>query len=123
MKYHLTHYAALAAMTFFLLSGPADAQRRTDKATVKWGRDMTVKDDGQFVEMVASEGNSSFMIVQRKKERFMQRVDGTKVIWQKPLNVEMNKKPMILENFALVGDDIMVMASIYDKKANENQLY
>lgn len=116
--------AATCTLALILCTGPTVwAQKKTDKATVKWGPEMTVKENGQFETIVASRENSSFMIMSRKKERFLQRVDGTKVMWQKPLNVEMNKKPMLMENLALVGNDILVFASIYDKKANENQLY
>lgn len=99
------------------------AQKKTNKATVNWGPDLTEKENGSFDEVVGDNGTSTFLLVDRKKGKFIQRMDGLKMAWEKPLELKMDKKDMRLERIMLTDAEIHVFTSLYDKKQNENRLY
>ncbi len=113
----------LAAPLLMAMASPAFAQTKTDKAQVKWGPDQTDKENGQFNLVIGDIGNSSFLLIQRKKDWFAQRMDGLKTAWQKPIELELDKHDLNLHTLLLVKDEILVFTSFYDKKANENRLY
>ena len=108
---------------FLLFATSLVAQTKTDKAHVNWGTDMTVKEDGLFDEIVGDKDNTIFMLMHRKKDLFMQRTDGLKVAWQKPVDLERDKKDMTLRTVILTKSEIMVFSTYYDKKLDENSLY
>ncbi|MBX2983172.1 MAG: hypothetical protein KF843_10910 [Flavobacteriales bacterium] len=106
-----------------LVSMPVHAQKKTDMANVKWGADMTINDNGQFDYVIDDVDNSTFMLVHRKKDVLVQRMDGLKVAWQKPLDLELDKKDLTIKAIILTKTDILVFCRYYDKKENENTLY
>ena len=106
-----------------LLTCTSIAQTKTSKAKVKWGPDMTIKDNGLFDEVIGDVENATYMLMHRKKDAFIQRMDGLKVTWQKPLELELDKKDVTLQAVILTKTQILVFASLYDKKGNENNLY
>lgn len=67
-----------------LVSMPVHAQKKTDMANVKWGADMTINENGQFVRVIDDVDNSTFLLMRRKKDVPIQRMDGLKVAWQNP---------------------------------------
>ena len=114
----------LLLLSFLLLAFmPARAQKKTDKANVKWGKDMTIKEDGQFIDVIDDLDNSTFVLMRRKKDILIQRMDGLKVVWQKPVEMELDKKDLTIKNIILTKTDILVFFRFYDKKENENRLY
>lgn len=80
---------------------PAHAQKKTDKADVKWGADMTIKDNGKFRYVIGDVDNSSFIVVRRKKDVLIQRMDGVKVAWQKPVDLELDEKDLSIHTIIL----------------------
>lgn len=110
---------AIAATAGFSLH----AQKKTDKADVKWGADMTIKDNGQFDYVIDDVDNSTFMLMRRKKDVLVQRMDGLKVAWQKPVDLELDKKDLTIHTTILTKTDILVFCNYYDKKDDENRLY
>ncbi|MBZ0207817.1 MAG: hypothetical protein K8H89_15990 [Flavobacteriales bacterium] len=102
---------------------PAHAQKKTDKADVKWGADMTIKDNGKFRYVIGDVDNSSFIVVRRKKDVLIQRMDGVKVAWQKPVDLELDEKDLSIHTIILTKTDILVFCYYYDKKDNETRLY
>ena len=102
---------------------PAHAQKKTDRAQVKWGPDMTVKENGLFNDVIGDVGNSTFLLVSRKKETFIQRMDGLKVAWQKPLDLELDKNDLSIRRILLTESEIMVFTTFYNKRENEHNLY
>ncbi|MBS1945372.1 MAG: hypothetical protein JST98_09300 [Bacteroidetes bacterium] len=99
------------------------AQKKTNKANVKWGPDMDVKENGNFEYVIGDAGNSTFLAVAVKKDLHIQRMDGLKTAWQKPLDLKLDKKDLDLKKIILTKNNILVFASRYDKKDNENRLY
>jgi hypothetical protein len=112
-----------ALPTALLLAAPSFAQTKTDKAHVQWGADLNIKDDGEFLEVIDDYDNSTFLLVKRKKDVFVQRMDGLKAIWQKPLDLELDKNDLTLQRILVTKEDLIVFASSYDKKLNENSLF
>ncbi len=106
-----------------LAAMPVTAQKKTNKANVKWGPDLTEKENGTFIEVIGDNGKSTFLMANHKKDKFIQRMDGLKMAWEKPLDLKMDKKEMILEKILLTEAEVLVFTSLYDKKANENRLY
>lgn len=99
------------------------AQKKTDKANVKWGPDLTAKGNGVFDEVIGDAGNSTFLLVRVKKEVHIQRMEGLKAAWQKPVELKVDKKDLTLEHIVLSQGNLLVFASYYDKKENENKLF
>lgn len=106
-----------------LLSAVSNAQTKTNKAQVKWGQDMTIKEDGLFDDVIGDVDNSVFLLIHRKKEAFIQRMDGLKTAWQKPIDLKLDKKDIDLHKIIITESRILVFATHYDKSANENDLY
>ncbi len=114
----------LIPLTFLLLAFlPANAQKKTDKADVKWGADMTISKDGQFDDVIGDVDNSTFLLMRRKKDVLIQRMDGLKVAWQKPVNLELDKKDLTLHTIILTKTEVLIFCRYYDKKDNESRLY
>lgn len=100
------------------------AQKKTDNAEVNWGPELNVKEDGAFSYLIDETPDAIYEMVRFKKDLHIQRVDHElKVVYHKPLELEMDKKDMLLEGVQVVNDRIVVFASLYDKKKDENSLY
>lgn len=84
---------------------------------------MTVKENGQFNDVIGDVGNSTFLLVGRKKESFIQRMDGVKVAWQKPLELKLDKKDLRILKVLLTEKEILVFSHMYSKQDNEHNLY
>lgn len=108
-------------MTFASITG--FAQTKTDKATVTWGADMDFKTDGMFDGVIDDSGETTYMLMTRKRDVFLQRMDGLKVTWQKQLELELDKDDLDQEGTYITKDQIIVFTSRFDKKAKSTQLY
>ena len=109
--------ACLAATTL-------QAQKKPDQAQVKWGTDKNAKEDGAFSRIIDDDGTTVYMLLgEARKQHLLQRMDGLKVTWKKPLELEVDKAEYKLEHVALTPDGIAVFTSYYDKKTDVNRLY
>lgn len=108
--------AALLATSLF-------GQTKTSKANVRWGPDMDVKTDGQFNDMVDDLDDAVYMLVERRNDVFIQRMDGLKVIYQKQLDLELDKEDLDLVRVIITKDQVVVFSKRFDKKAKLTQLY
>lgn len=117
------HMTSLLAITALSLTLSVTAQTKTDKAHVNWGADMDKKEDGTFMDVIDDIDNSTFMVMGRHNKPFIQRMDGVKVAWQKPLELKMDKNDLELRRILLTENEILVFATHYSKKDNENSLY
>ena len=108
---------ALAAMPLF-------AQTKTQNAEVTWGPDLNDKTDGDFSQVIGQDKEALYQLMSRKRDMFVQRMDlNMHVQYQKQLELEYNKKDMALEGVRVVGDNIVVFSSLYDRKEDQNNLY
>ncbi len=102
----------------------AIAQPKTDKASVDWGPEMNEKETGEFGRLFGQEGDAVYLTMYKKKEMMVQRVNGElRTQYSKLLELELEKKDLGLEELMVLGDRIMVFASIYSKKEDERTLY
>lgn len=115
--------ATCLALSLILAASAVEAQTKTDKASVSWGPELTGKTDGEFSVVAATSGGTSYLVVYLKKERYLQRMDGTRLVWQKPIDKDKEMKGAQLEKVALIGNDIVILTSLLDRKAHENQLF
>jgi hypothetical protein len=99
------------------------AQTKTDKAEVQWGPDMDIKTDGQFGSVMDDVNDAVFLSMSSKKEWLIQRMDGLKVSYQKPVEMEMDKDDLSNEGVVFTNENVIIFTSLYDKKAGVNQLY
>lgn len=107
-----------------LLALTSLAQTKTDKADVNWGPELNDKTDGDFVEVTGMTDDAVFQLMRRKKEVFLQRMDlNMKAIYQKPIDLELDKKDLSLEGIHVTKERIIVFTSFYDKKNDQNDLY
>ncbi|MBK9421575.1 MAG: hypothetical protein IPN44_11085 [Flavobacteriales bacterium] len=113
----------MVALTTAMCVSASWAQTRTDKAEVQWGPDMDFKTDGQFSYVMDDIGDAVFLRMSRKKEALVQRMDGLKVSYQKPMELEMDKDDLTSEGTVFTKDNVIVFSSMFDKKAGINQLY
>lgn len=115
---------ALAVLALSMVAtAPAWAQTKTNKAEVTWGPELSIRDNGQFEVVIDDLGNSTFLLVTRKKDKFVQRMDGLDMAWQKPLQLELDGEDLAIERILLTKEAVLVFASYYDKRDNENCLY
>jgi hypothetical protein len=128
----IIHRSTRTAMhrTFFLLpaallfSSSLTAQTKTDKANVSWGPDQNARKDGTFDNVIDDDGDVIYQLISRKHDLFVQRMDaGLHADYQKQLDLELDKKKLSLEHILITQDNVVVFASYYDKKLDENQLY
>ncbi|MBS1546984.1 MAG: hypothetical protein JST38_07290 [Bacteroidetes bacterium] len=113
----------LAVPLLLAMANPALAQTKTDKAHVQWGADQTDKENGKFNMVIGDMDNSSYLLVQRKDKWFVQRMDGVKTAWQKPIDSELDKHDLNVHTLLVMQDEILVFTQMYDKKDNENRLF
>lgn len=118
----LDRLLTLAACSLFFLA-ELPAQKKTDQASVKWGEDLTIKRDGEFQSVIGDVGNSTFLRVNIKMDRLIQRMDGLKMVWREPLDLEVDRNALTVERIILTANDILVFGSYYDKRDKENRLY
>ncbi|MEO8733025.1 MAG: hypothetical protein ABI373_01705, partial [Flavobacteriales bacterium] len=116
--------------SFFLLSAALflapslHAQTKTDKADVSWGPDQDMKKDGAFNYVIDDDGDAVYQLMSRKRDLFIQRMDlSLHVEYQKQLDLLLDKKKLSLEKILVTQGNVVVFASFYDKKLDENQLY
>lgn len=109
--------ALVAPMSLF-------AQPKTEKARVDWGPELDEKDTGEFTSLFGQNEEAVYMTMRTKKTFLVQKMNGDmKSLYSKPLDLELNKKDLFLQDIKLAGEKILVFASIYDKKADMNMLY
>lgn len=111
----------LAAMAAAPLIGAA--QTKTGKAHVEWGPDQTAKEHGYFSYVIDDVGNSTFLAVDKKKEFLIQRMDGLRTMWQKPVDLEWDGEDLAVERILLTNKEVLVFATRYSNKDNEHRLY
>ncbi len=117
------HKILLLAVAALITATSAFAQTKTDKAQVNWGADMDMKEDGTFMDVIGDVDNSIYMLIGRHNKPFIQRMDGLKVAYQKPVDLELDEKDLVVKRVMLTKTEILVFATRYDKKAEENTLY
>ena len=120
MKKSIIRFVVVLAL---LASARVVAQTKTNKAHVQWGRGLPDKEDGKFDRVIGDIDNSSYLLIQRKDNWFVQRMDGVKMAWQKPIDTEMDKHDLNVHTLLLMQEELLVFTSIYDKKENENRLF
>ncbi len=109
---------------FVIFTSITFAQNKTDRAHVEWGPDLTDKKDGSFSHVFGNTDEHVYMIVRRKKEAFVQKMDlNSKVIYQKLLPMKIDKAEHSLERISVFGDRILVFSQYFDKKQKMNELY
>ena len=117
-------FNAIPAIMLGLLAGPALAQNKTDQADVNWGPELNEKTDGDFVEIVGERKDAVYMTMTFKKQLHLQKMDlNMKVLWHKPLELEIDKKDYALERIYVTDEQIIVFSSFFDKKEDQNSLY
>ncbi len=114
-------FAVLAAMAGLPLI--LCAQTKTNKANVKWGPEQTTKENGTFSYVIDDLGNSTFLAVIRKKDLHIQRMDGVRTMWQRPVDLEWDGEDLEVERILLTNNEVLVFATMYSKKDNEHRLY
>ena len=119
MRSRILPLAAALALSSF-----ARAQTKSDAADVNWGPELNDKVDGSFGYLFGQDKESIYALMSRKRETLVQRMDmNMKAVYQKPLELELDKKDMILEGLRVVGSNIIVFTSLFDKKEDQNNLY
>ncbi|MFT3885512.1 MAG: hypothetical protein QM724_08805 [Flavobacteriales bacterium] len=114
----------LIALSIAGLVSTGQAQKKTDNAEVNWGPELNEKIDGDFVNIVDDNDHGIFQLVKFKKELHLQKMDmNMKVLYHKPLELEIDKKEYRLEKIHVLNDRILVFTSFYDKKQDQNNLY
>lgn len=107
-----------------LLALASLAQTKTDKAQVSWGPELSSRTDGDFLNIIDEAEDGIYQLMQFKKDLHVQKMDlSMKVIYRKPLDLELDRKDLLFEEVQVVGDHILVFASRYDKKTEANTLY
>lgn len=102
----------------------AVAQPKTDRARLEWGPDLSEKESGEFRYVFGQQGDDVFMLMAKKKELLVQKVNGAlATLYSKPMDLEFGKRELSLDELMLVGDRILAFARFYDKKADVNSLY
>ena len=115
----------VASLILFLVSTlPVFPQTRTELAKVEWGPDLTMSKDGTFDHVFGRTDDHLYMIMQLKRELYVQKMDANnKKVYQKLLPMEIDKDDHILERAEVFGDRILIFTTFYDKKLKSNQLY
>jgi len=118
------HKTFLLFSAALFLAPSLHAQSKTDKADVTWGAEEDIKKDGTFEYVIADDGDAVYQSMSRKRDLFVQRMDlGLHVTYQKQIDLELDKKKLVLRRTLITQDNVVVFASYYDKKLDENQLY
>jgi hypothetical protein len=114
----------LFACAVLMLLG-VHAQTRTQRAEIQWGDVLVEKTHGNFVRMIDRTPDAMYQLMTTNKDGYhVQRTDLTmNTVYMKPIELEMGKVELALEDIHIVGDKIIVFASIYDKKADEKNLF
>ncbi|MBK9176002.1 MAG: hypothetical protein IPM46_06605 [Flavobacteriales bacterium] len=99
------------------------AQPKTQRATVAWGPDLNERETGEFNRVFSQSADAVYMILNRKKELLVQKMNGAlQSQYSKVLSLEWDKKDLELEDLTLVGDRILAFASFHDKKEHQRTL-
>jgi hypothetical protein len=100
------------------------AQPRTDKARVDWGPELDERETGVFRDLFGQADEAVYMTMKTKKALMVQKMSGDmKGLYSEPLDLELDKKDLDLQDIMLAGDKILVFANRYDKKEDLNMLY
>lgn len=128
-----TYFAGMMERSFrtaalcltFLVVAVASAQTKTQRAEIQWSEVLEDKVHGDFVRMIDRTDDATYELMSSKKEGFLiQRMDlSMHTVYSKRIELEMGKVEMELEDIHIIGDKIIVFASIYDKKADEKNLF
>lgn len=109
---------------FFFTCLAAIAQPKTDKASIDWGPELSSKETGTFSELFGQSDNAVYMTMYKKRDLMVQKMDGTlRSNYSKLLDLGMDKDDLGLEDMMVLGDRILVFASLYDKKEDHRTLY
>lgn len=120
---HLIHRITGTAV-FMAVALFTHAQTKTDQAEVTWGPELDLKKDGYLMSVVDNTDDAIYRLVQVKKDLHMVKTTlDQRELYNKPLDLELDKKELRFEGIHLVGEKLVQFASFYDKKAEENVLY
>lgn len=107
-----------------LLSLSAFGQSKTDRASVNWGTALTTKTDGTFNRVVGYNDEHVYMLMNVKKEVFLQKMNAShKSIYKKLVPYRIGKDEHTGEGVVVLADRILVFSSFMDKKTKTNNLY
>lgn len=114
----------LALIMFCLAFTAALAQPKTNRARLEWGPDLSEKETGEFNYVFGQSDDHVYMVMNKKKELLVQKMNGALTsLYSEPLELEIDKKELSLEDVMVIGDRILAFARFYDKKADVNTLY
>jgi hypothetical protein len=82
-----------------------------------------MKDAGSLEGVFGTRGNTAYMLMTKKRDHWVQRVDGTNVAWEKALGLEKDGHDLELQKIMLTAENILVFAYYVDKKQDEKTLY
>ena len=100
------------------------AQTKTDLAQVKWGPDLSMSKDGVFDHLFGSTDDHLYMIVSKRRDLYVQKLDlDNRVIYKELLEMEFDKDDHNLASAEVFGDRILVFTTFYDKKQKANGLF
>lgn len=118
-----TTHIFLILLAFFN-AGSVIAQTKTSRAEVTWGPEMDDSKDGDFREVFEYTDEHVYMLMYKKKELFVQKMDlGFHVVYSKLLPMELDKDRHGLELIQVFGDRIIVFTKFYEKQEKRNGLY
>ncbi len=122
----------LFRLAFLLLAafiGPASfelsAQTRTQRAGIVWSDLLDDRTDGDFVRVIDRTADAIYLLMYSKKlGHQVQRMDlAMKRVYQRPIELQLGKEELELEDVHIVGRNIVVFASYYDKRNDERNLF
>lgn len=123
-KYHIMQIKHVLLATAVAATTWVSAQTKTEAADVNWGPELDDKTDGDFQYVIGQDKEAIYQVMRRRKDLLVQRMDmNMKASYQKPLELELDKKDLTLEGVRLVGKNIIVFTSLFDKKNDQNNMY
>lgn len=100
------------------------AQPKTDKASVEWGPELDEKSDGGFGRLFGQNDEAVYMTMSLKKDLLVQKMNGAMTsLYKQVVDMEINRKDLILQRVMLAGSRVIILARQYDKKEDMNRLY
>ncbi|MBL8000828.1 MAG: hypothetical protein JNL05_02595 [Flavobacteriales bacterium] len=108
-----------------MLAGQVHAQTKTQRADIEWGDLLDDKKDGDFRRVIDRTGDAVYQLMYSKKDGFLvQRMDlDMRPVYRKPIELEMGKDELELEDVHIIGRNIVVFASSHDKRNDERNLF
>ena len=100
------------------------AQRKTERASVEWGTELSERETGEFNRIFGQTREAVYMTLNRKKDLLVQKMNSDLMsLYSKVLELELDKKDLALEDIMVVGDRILVFCSVHNKKEDHRTLY